>query len=515
MSGFTSLGKKNSGGLGGSGITNANAVGPFGTSLVSSMTPSGQGTFVHGINSAIWTTGSNGGGSPTVSASDGIATCTSGGSPYASAVLHLNRSSKYRAGQGTIARLTAIFGSGSADTLRLAGMGNAECGFYFAMSGTNFGILHRERSKREIREFTGVTGVGVATLTVTLGGVAKSITINGESNANQTAYLISKQDYSKVGMGWTAEATGDKVYFISSAPGPVVGTFSIFNVASSIATAVRAQAGVLPTETFIPQSSWNIDPMDGTGPTRFDMDPTMGNVYGIGYQYLGFGNPTFSIENPETGLLAQCHMIQWAGSHTSTVIKNPTMTIRWEAINSGSSASSVSVSGASGGLFTEGIVQRNIGVAFSTVGTKFNVGATELPILTVRANQIYGSVCSYGELAPFNISLGNEAGSSSTGKLLRIQVYKNIGLTGPVNFQNLDSARSIASVDTAATGLSTTANQQLLKSIIVAANNSIVLKLEDENFFIVNGDTLTITAQRAGDTNIETAAASVSWFEDQ
>ena len=515
MSGFTSLGKKNSGGLGGSGITNANAVGPFGTSLVSSMTPSGQGTFVHGINSVIWTTGSNGGGSPTVSASDAIATCTSGGSPYAAAALRLNRSSKYRAGQGTIARLTAIFGSGSADTLQLAGVGNAECGYYFAMSGTNFGILHRERSKREIREFTITTGVGPVTLTVTLGGEVKSITISGGTNINQTAYLISKQDYSRVGMGWTAEAHGAKVHFISSTPGPIEGTFSIFNGGSQIATPGRTQVGVLPTETFIPQSSWNIDPMDGNGPTRFDMDPTKGNVYGIGYQFLGFGNPTFSVENPETGLLAQCHMIQWAGSHTSTVLKNPAMTIRWEAINSGSSASSVSVSGASGGLFTEGIVQRNVGVAFSAAGTKSDISTTELPILTVRANQIYGSVCSYGELAPFNISLGNETGNSSSGKLLRINLYKNIGLTGPVNFQNLDSARSIASVDTAATGISTTANQQLLKSIIVAANDSLVLKLEDENFFIVNGDTLTITAQRAGGSNIDTAAASVSWFEDQ
>jgi hypothetical protein len=481
------------------------------------MTPSGQGTFVTGINSAIWTTGSNGIG-PTVSASDGIATCTSGGSPYASAVLHLNRSSKYRAGQGTIARLTAIFGDGEPNTLQLAGVGNAECGFYFAMRDTNFGILHRERSKREIWEFTGVAGVGSSVmLTVTLGGAVKSINITGGGSPNQTAYLISKQDYSKVGMGWTAEAHGSHVHFISSTPGPVEGTFSIVDGGGSsiVTTVTRTQAGVLPTETFIPQSSWNIDPMDGTGATRFDMDPTKGNVYGIGYQYLGFGNPTFSVENPETGLLAQCHMIQWAGSHTSTVIKNPAMTIRWEAINSGSSASSVSVSGASGGLFTEGIVQRNVGVAFSAAGTKSDVGATEVPILSIRANQIYGSVCSYGELAPFNISVGNDTGNSSNGKLLRINIYKNVGLTGPVNFQNLDSTRSIASVDTAATGLSTTANQQLLKSIIVAANDSLVLKLEDENFFIVNGDTLTIAAQRAGGQNIDTAVASVSWFEDQ
>ena len=384
------------------------------------------------------------------------------------------------------------------------------------MSGTNFGILHRERSKREIREFTITTGVGSnVTLTVTLGGEVKSITISGGASISQTAYLISKQDYSRVGVGWTAEAHGAKVYFISSAPGPAGGTFSIFNGAVLIATPGMTQTGVLPIETFIPQSNWNIDPMDGTGPTRFDMDPTKGNVYGIGYQYLGFGNPTFSIENPETGLLAQCHMIHWAGSHASTVVKNPSMTIRWEAINSGSAAGPVSVSGASGGLFTEGIVQRNVGVAFSAAGTKSGISTTEVPILTIRANQIYGSACNYGELAPFNISLGNDTGNSSNGKLLRIQIYKNIDLTGPVNFEKVDQTRSIASVDTAAAGLSKNANTQLLKSIIVAANDSIVMKLEDENFFIVNGDTLTIAAQRVGNADIDTAAASVSWFEDQ
>lgn len=514
MSGFTSLGKKNSGGVGGSGISNANAIGPFGTSLVSNMTPSGQGTFVYGINNAVWVTGSSGAGA-SVSASEGIATCTSGNSPYAAATLHLSRSSKYRAGQGTIARLTALFSSGRADTLQLAGVGNHECGYYFAMSGTNFGILHRERSKREIREFTVTTGVAAVTLTVTLGGSTKSITISGGSNINQTAYLISMQDYTMTGVGWHAEAHGDKVYFVSNMPGPVDGTFSIMNGGSAIATPGSTQTGVLPTETFIPQSNWNVDPMNGSGPSRFSIDPTKGNVYGIGYQFLGFGNPTFSIENPETGLLAQCHMIQWAGSHTSTVIKNPAMTVRWEAINSGSSASSVSVGGASGGLFTEGIVARNVGIAFSKTGTKTGISTTEIPILSVRANKIYNSACNYGELAPFNISLGNDTGNSSNGKLLKIQIYKNATLTGPVNFQKADPTRSIASTDTSATGMSVTENTQLLKTIIVAANDSIVMKLEDENFFIVNGDTLTIAAQRVGSSDIDTAAVSISWFEDQ
>jgi len=46
MSGFTSLGKKGASGNGGG--TNSNSTGPFGTALVSNMTPAAQGSFVYG-----------------------------------------------------------------------------------------------------------------------------------------------------------------------------------------------------------------------------------------------------------------------------------------------------------------------------------------------------------------------------------------------------------------------------------------------------------------------------------
>lgn len=514
MSGFTTLGKKNSGAFGGGGTSNANSTGPFGTTLVSDMYPVAQGTFVYGVNDTIWITGSNGSGAAVTSA-NGIVSCSSGNSSYASSNVYLNRACKYRAGQGTMARFTAAFSDGATDTLQLAGVGNGECGYYFAKSGTNFGILHRERSSREIRVFTLTSGVGVATLTVTLGGATKSITISGGNDANQTAYLISKQDYSSTGVGYTAEAYSNKVYFISNVPGPLSGTFSIYNGASSIATVATSQSGVLPIDTFISQSSWNIDTADGAGASRFLLDPKKGNVFGIGYQYLGFGNPVFSVENPETGLLSQCHMIHRAGGFNTTVLKNPTMAVGWSAINSGSAASSVSVMGASAGLFVEGKVLRNIGPAFAASATKTSVSSTEVPILSIRANRVYKDSCSYGELAPFNISLGNDTGNSSSGKLLRVQVYKNVGLTGPVNFQNFDAARSIAAIDTAATGIAITSSSQLLKTIIVAANSSVLLKLEDENFFLANGDVITLTGQRVGNSDIDTAAASISWFEDQ
>lgn len=511
MSGFTTIGKKEQGR--GDVGTAGGSVGPFGTSLVSNMTPSGQATFVYGINNIQWTTSSSGIGAG-ASASESIMTCTSGGSLSGSCEVTLARGLKYRAGQGGVCRLTAIFGPGAPDTKQLAGVGNGESGFYFAMSGSDFGILHRETSKREIRAFT-ITAppAGAANIVVTLAGESKTVAINGGASASQTAYQLSLGDYSGLGSGWSSEAVGSIVYFIARTPGPFGGTFSATDGGSPIATVARTRAGVLATDTFIPQSQWNIDTMDGNGPSRFTLDRTKGNIYSIGYQYLGFGNPTFSIEDTDTGFLADCHQIKSANLRTTTVVKNPTMFAKWAAINSGSLATSVSVKGASAGTFTEGLVVRNVGISFSAAASKANV-STLVPLITLRTNNVYNGESCYGALDLFNISVANDAGSSSSGKLLKFYFYKNAVLGGPVNFQLVDSSRSIAATDTAATSVTTNGNTQLIKTLIVAANSSEALKIDDENFFIGPGESVTIAVERVSNT-VDTAAISISWFEDQ
>lgn len=515
MSGFTSLGKKSNGGGGVAG-TNANGMGPFGTALVSNLVPTAQASFAYGTipNSTQWVTSSNGTGA-LVSVVDGIMSCSSGNSLSGSSMVKLGRSIKYRPGQGVVCRLTAIFDPGVTDTKQLAGVGNEESGYYFCRNGTNFGILHRETSKREIRSFS-VNAQAAVTVVVTLGGHSKSFAIDGGSNANQTSYLISHQDYSQVGSGWKAESIDGTVYFISDVPGPIGGTYSITVGGVSIVSATsQVQAGVLPTETFISQSSWNLDIMDGTGMSRTTINPAKGNIYGVGYQYLGFGDPVFSVENPESGLLVDVHRIQTANSRNTLVLRNPQTTARWEAVNSGSLATSVTVKGASAAVFNEGLILRNVGTSYATSATKADVGATVVPVVSLRANRVYSNQSCYGEFEVFNISVGNDAGSAAAGKILKVFIYKNATLGGPANFQYNDSTRSLVAIDTAATSVSTNARTQLLKSFIVAANDSVTLKLNDENFFASSGDVLTIAAQRGGSSNIDNALVSVSWFEDQ
>ena len=136
-----------------------------------------------------------------------------------------------------------------------------------------------------------------------------------------------------------------------------------------------------------------------------------------------------------------------------------------------------------------------------------------VPVISLRANKVFLGQCNYGEIDLFNLFVGTDTGSSSTTILVEVLVYKNAVLGGPVNFQHVDANKSIAAADLAATSFSIGPNTQLIKKFIVAANESTILYIQGENFFLTSGETLTIAAKTNKSTS--NATFSLSWFEDQ
>lgn len=510
MPGFNSLNKSSTGG--GGGLSAGSLINPFGSLNVAQQTPTGQATFVYGINTTQWITASNGVGASVI-ATEGIVTCSSGNSLSGSADVRLRRGLKYRAGQGGVCKLTAIFASGTVGSNSFAGLGNPESGYFFARTGTNFGVLHLAAGKREIRKLEISTGAGSSeSVTITLSGASKTFTITGGSNVNQTSFLIAEQDYSQVGSGWAAESIDGTVYFISNrAQNVFTGSYGI-TAATASGSFSTVQAGVNVTSTFVSQSSWNIDKMDGTGESRVTLNPAKGNVYTIGYQYLGFGNAIFSIEDQKKGIFVPVHQIENANTRDTVVLRNPHGFARLTAVNNTSTVGTT-IKGASAATFLEGDVMRNIGPAFATGSLKTGVSTTIIPLLTIRPNQVYNGMVSYGEIDPYNISIGTDFNSAANTDILNVYIYRNAVLSGPVNFQNVNLNNSICGADLAATGVSSDSNTQLLKSFSVPANNALTLSLTEGEFFMSNKDRLTIAAAVTGGT--AKVSTNISWYEDQ
>lgn len=491
----------------------------FGGVEVSQLVPVAQGDFIYGIQSPqTFVTASFVGSS--ITAANGLAVLNCGTDVSGSAVLNLRRGIKYRPGQGSIMRATALFDTPVEDNLQLIGLANNETGYSFGYQSTDFGILHRETGQLEIRKLTITTGAtNGETVTVTLDGDAFTfdIDIEGTTSTTQTAYKLSLEDYTQLGeTGFLVDVVGADVYFISGRCNPdLTGTYSISGTGTIVGTFTRVLAGTNHEETFIPTGSFNIDKLDGTGPSEMIINPQRGNVYEIDFQYLGFGNARFAVEDPNTGRFTNCHMIKNANNRVTPVLKNPNVQIRLESSNSGNT-SDVSVKSASMSGFIAGeVLKLDPKFAQSFAFTGLNQ-TTYHPLAMIKANRIHKNQSCFGEFDILRLAGSNEVSS----KTLIIGFFLEAEITGDVNYQFVNDENSIVSIATLDPTTNSPPNTISNLSDIVPFHEIVVGPLAgvsedlDKLEFIFPPGVQLLIAVKATNTGVN-GSVSINWFEQQ
>jgi hypothetical protein len=487
------------------GVTIDGPLSGFGELETVTPTPTSQVAFIYGLNPLLVTSDVYGTGA-TVTLSSGEAVMTSGTSTDGYARLTSKKVAKYRAGQATMAKWTARFTTGSAGNRQMAGLYNIEAGYQFGYNGTAFGILYTESATVEVQTLTvSAAPTGAGNVTVTLdSGTPVVVAVTNQPNTSVTASEIAAANYSQTAGGWRAQAVANVVYFTRKTAGTAgASTFSAGAVPGIAATFAILTTGVAPTEQFIPQSSWNQDRFDGSGPSGQTIDPTKGNVYGVQFQYLGYGDAFFYIVNGLTGRPQLVHVIRNANTRTSTVLRNPNLYLTWESRNTGT-GTSVVTRGASGGAFVEGPVTF-LGAQFAAPPVAVTAGAgTETPILSLRASTVYLNRQSTAQLQIDRISVACDG-----TKTVLFKVYKNATLTAP-RWQYVNATTSASSYDQNATGFSI-GTGTLVYAFAVSKTGNTTESLTDIALFLQAGDYLTITATSA---NANDVAASIVWIED-
>lgn len=88
----------------------------------------------------------------------------------------------------------------------------------------------------------------------------------------------------------------------------------------------------------IPQSSWNLDKMDGTGPSKITLDFTKTQIFMMDFEWLGVGRVRygFNIE----GVTYYVHELSAANSLTTVYMSTPNLPLRYQIINSGTGIAS-------------------------------------------------------------------------------------------------------------------------------------------------------------------------------
>lgn len=477
---------------------------PFGSIHTEGLTPEFQIDAVYGRNysTLIETIGNAanpiGATSGAVSGDNNLFKCSTGTTAYSFASLQSRRRLRYRPGQGVLGRFTALWSAPAANSIVVAGLGTSESGYYIGYNGTSFGILHSTGGVREIQTLTVTTGsTAVNNYNITLAGTTYNVTATNNGSTVKTAYEISKGTFA----GWQAVARGSTVIFLASTVGNKTGTFSLAQSGAGVPAAgtfAETKAGVNATDTWIPQEEWNGDPMDGTGPSEVELDPTKGNVFQIGIQYLGFGSITFEVETNSDGnnfTMTTIHTLKFPNTRNTTTANQPSFPFTMAAYSAGSTTD-VSLSVGSFAGFIEG-QKKLLGPRMTPFAETSNfigsVASTYYPLFTIR-NDITHSHNGTTEKAnqsvvyPLSISCSHDDATPITFLLI-----KNATLNGTPNFSRFDDSSCIY-WDKSATTCTFSTNGQVVFAFMQGQNAGGAYQFEDE-ITLQPGETLTLAGK--------------------
>lgn len=449
-----------------------------------------------------------GGGACT--ADGALATCTieTGIGDYA--VVRTLRRVRYRPGLGALGRFTAVFSPSVALATQQAGIGNAGNGFFFGYNGAQFSILHRRGGRHEVWQLlVNTAATATENLVINVEGVNYTVPLTDATGAaSTTAFTAYEIGNCECITGYSLTARDNSVTIFRSNIGPATGPIYIVSSGTADVNVTQIAAGVGNTDVWIAQESWNVDVMDGNGTSGMTLDPHTGNVYQIRYQWLGFGNINFYIEDKETGKFLLVHTIKYSNSYTVPSVEIPSFPFQWAVASLGSTtAMNISFSSAAG--FVEGPLE--IEPPFYSAETSETVSSTntETNVICIRLRAVQNGIVTSSTLTVNSATVSNDGNGVMIVRMYYLVTDLGDGTVTDYPTWTNAGGDVVALVEYEATS-DTLTGGQLVYTDIVFKNSRTVIDLTNRNFRLERLQTFCITIES---TAVTTVNAAISWNE--
>lgn len=221
---------------------------------------------------------------------------------------------------------------------------------------------------------------------------------------------------------------------------------------AGIGVLLRSSTSGSPVDIVKPQSEWELDRLDGTGPSEITLNPENDNVFVIDTLWLGAGMVRWGMKFG--GRVTYVHEMIFGGTQPVPFMRTANLPVRAEIRNTG-------VAGAVASLdFMCLVVNSEAGTEPEfTVWSTSNAHATDwaipmrqvssslLPLLSIRPRTTFHGLTNRGQVQPTSFEI------VSQNFQVAYVVIENGTLTGSA-FADVNTSDSIAEVDVAATGIS-------------------------------------------------------------
>jgi len=155
---------------------------------------------------------------------------------------------------------------------------------------------------------------------------------------------------------------------------------------STLSFVERSLVTGVVTESVVNQSAWNVDKMDGTGPSGVVLDITKAQILFMDIEWLGLG--TVRMGFVIDGNYYVCHKFHHANFIDSTYITTASLPLRYEITNTGDTSGASTLKQICSTVLSEGGYQLNglqqaVGIPVTTPRT-LTVAGTFYPIVSLR-----------------------------------------------------------------------------------------------------------------------------------
>lgn len=234
---------------------------------------------------------------------------------------------------------------------------------------------------------------------------------------------------------------------------------------TTINTVIRTFTSGAPVDTAIAQAAWNIDKMNGSGPSGITLDFTKVQIFFFDFQWLGAGIVRFGVN--VGGVDYYVNQIAHANVDSIPYMTTPNLPLRYEIANSGTGGVA-SLLQICNGVISEG-GQQFVGNVRAT--SRGATGLTTLndanlyPVLAIRLAAGRGGAIVLPSLM---------SGMSTTNANIELQLLLNPVVTGTaLSFAGVTNSSVEAA--TGATSATTVSGGTLLAAGITAAGTSFAL----------------------------------------
>lgn len=285
---------------------------------------------------------------------------------------------------------------------------------------------------------TGVKTTNVSSMTLATGG-----NTSGDGSTLQSKQYLRYEPGKSLAITQTGVIGAAKANVRSQIGYYDANNGMFFDQNNGIGVTVRTHTSGSPVDTTVLQASWNIDKMDGTGPSGITLDFSKEQIFYIDLQWLGAGRIRFGFI--VGGLLFYCHQVLNANVLSLPYTNTACLPVRWEIHNTGTASGTTTMTAGCGAVIAEGGNDKPLALPFAiSNGTTEIAVTTRRAVLSIRPKTTFNSITNRGLIRPLLLNVWPEANSCIWELVL------NGTLGGVPSFASVD-ANSLVEFDVAGT----------------------------------------------------------------